>query len=123
MRKLSKKVPITLSMIAFSMPAFYLCHRIERSEQFNGVEFAGRFLTAVFFTVVVWAVYAALCLLTRKPKCPKCDGRRVAKYVYGVPKITAELERDVEAERIILGGVTYNKASAQWYCNDCQHEW
>ena len=123
MRKLSRKLPIRLSVVAFSMPGFYLFFRMDRPDLFRGAEFAGKLFAAVFFSVLAWCVYGASCLLARKPTCPKCGERRVAEFLYGIPKITGELERDVEAERIILGGVTHSKDSVRWYCNNCQNEW
>ena len=124
MRKLSRKWPGCLTVIAFTMPGFYLFHRIiTYPGTFRGTEFAGKLFAAAFFSGIAWVVYGLTCVLARKPECPNCGGKQVAKYLYGIPKITKEIERDVEAGRIVLGGVKDKKDSPIWYCNDCQHEW
>jgi hypothetical protein len=105
------------------MPALYVFFRMNHPEIFDSVELAGKVVAAIFFTGVVWAIYGIACLLSRTQECPNCGGKKVAKYLYGIPKITKGIERDVKAGRIMLGGISDKKDSPKWYCNECKHEW
>ncbi len=124
MRKLSRKWFIWFTAVAFALPAWYLFHRIfTYPGTFNGKEFLGRVVGAAFISGIAWAVYAIARTLARKVECPSCGGENIAKYLYGISKVTSAIEHDFEAGRAVLGGGVAKKDSPKWYCNDCQHEW
>jgi len=52
-------------------------------------------------------------------KCPQCGSWRVAEILYGMPSMDARLERDLEAERIVLGGCVVTDHDPTWQCADC----
>lgn len=56
----------------------------------------------------------------RKPrKCPKCGGKRIARIYYGLPDFCDNLEADLAAGRIILGGCVSVMWDAPWQCVEC----
>lgn len=63
MWKLSYKWPMYLTLLSFAMPAFYAFFRVGRPEIFDRVEFVGKVVAAVFFTIIGWLVYGVACLL------------------------------------------------------------
>ena len=57
----------------------------------------------------------------RKPKkCPVCSSPRVATILYGMPELSAKLEKELSAGRIILGGCCITDDDPEWQCADCQ---
>lgn len=57
----------------------------------------------------------------RKPKkCPACSSHRIANILYGMPDLSAKLEKDLSAGRIILGGCCISDDDPEWQCADCQ---
>jgi hypothetical protein len=54
-------------------------------------------------------------------KCPKCASQRVAEIYYGFPAFE-EIEADLRAERIVLGGCVIGENDPQWRCLNCNHE-
>jgi DNA-directed RNA polymerase subunit RPC12/RpoP len=40
----------------------------------------------------------------RSKACPRCGSRAIAKIQYGEPAYSRQLEADLEAHRVILGG-------------------
>ena len=56
-------------------------------------------------------------------QCEKCDSDRVAVILYGLPIFTEELERDIDAGRVVLGGCCRTPDSPEWFCMACQHKW
>lgn len=57
----------------------------------------------------------------RKPrKCPKCDSRRVARILYGLPTEDEQLFADVEAGKFVLGGCCQLLSAPSWQCVDCE---
>ncbi len=123
MRKLSRKWPSFFTIIAFTMPAFYIYYRIDHLEMFNILEFAQRLVGAVFVAGIAWAVYGITCFLAHKPECPSCGSKQVASYLYGISKVTRSIEQDFKAGKIVLADGIAKKDSPKWYCNDCKHEW
>jgi hypothetical protein len=56
----------------------------------------------------------------RKPsKCPSCKEKRIAAILYGLPAFSPELESDIEAGRIVLGGCCVTDDDPAWQCNVC----
>lgn len=55
-----------------------------------------------------------------KPRtCPNCGSSRIADILYGLPYYSEELERDIEAGRIVLGGCLISENNPSWICADC----
>jgi len=55
--------------------------------------------------------------------CPHSGANRVGKYLYGLPDDMIELQRDLDAGLIVLGGCTVIDKSPQFHCNSCDHDW
>lgn len=56
----------------------------------------------------------------RKPrKCPACGSQQVASILYGMPAFGEQLQRDLEAGKIILGGCCVSDHDPQWQCVGC----
>ncbi len=54
-----------------------------------------------------------------RPRCPKCESRRVVRICYGL------MERGT-AERhptMVMGGCCIDDDSPAWFCHDCRHHW
>lgn len=56
-------------------------------------------------------------------KCPKCGSAKVAAIKYGLPAFDEELERELEAGRVVLGGCVITGDDPEWQCNECEHQW
>ncbi len=56
---------------------------------------------------------------TRLP-CPYCGSLRVASYVYGLVGFDEELQRELKAERIVLGGCLGLPGMPQYRCAPCE---
>jgi len=56
-------------------------------------------------------------------KCPKCGSDSIAEILYGLPAYDEQMERDLEAGKIVLGGCCIFDDSPRWHCNKCEHEW
>ena len=56
----------------------------------------------------------------RKPiKCPHCGERPVARILYGMPIMSAELERDLFEGTVVLGGCCIKINNPTWQCSVC----
>ena len=55
--------------------------------------------------------------------CPKCSSKDIAKIVYGLVKIEGELEKELDQNKIILGGCCVSGNDPQFSCNNCNHRW
>lgn len=51
--------------------------------------------------------------------CPECGSRNVAKILWGLPLFRDELEAELDAGRIVLGGCDVSDFDADWRCNVC----
>jgi hypothetical protein len=60
---------------------------------------------------------------TRPPRCRSCGGRHVAELLYGLPAVDEELNRNLRAGHIVLGGCCVSERMPQWRCGTCSHEW
>jgi hypothetical protein len=56
-------------------------------------------------------------------QCPYCGGARVAAILYGLPAFDAQLDHDLEAGRIVLGGCCVSESAPDWRCGECSKEW
>jgi hypothetical protein len=57
--------------------------------------------------------------LTKPKKCPACGHGPVASVLYGLPSFSAELDEEVQAGRIVLGGCCVSKDDPMWTCSKC----
>ncbi len=55
--------------------------------------------------------------------CPSCASCKIARIRYGLPAFNENLERDLEAGRIVLGGCLVSENDPQWKCLDCEKKW
>ena len=56
-----------------------------------------------------------------KKQCWKCGGKDVAKILYGYPISDEELEKEIDAGKIVLGGCI--RMPLDFVCNSCGHRW
>jgi len=58
-----------------------------------------------------------------KPKkCPKCGSLIVARILYGFPAWSEELEADLKAGRVAIGGCCITGDDPAWKCMECETE-
>ena len=58
-----------------------------------------------------------------KPKkCPKCGSLIVARILYGFPAYSEELEADMKAGRVAIGGCCITGDDPAWKCMECETE-
>ena len=56
----------------------------------------------------------------RKPiKCPKCGSKKVARILWGKPAFSPELEKELEEQKIVLGGCCCSLHAPSWCCAEC----
>lgn len=55
-------------------------------------------------------------------KCPKCGGKSIAKYLYGLPHFNDKLEKELELGKIVLGGCMVTDFDPKYKCNDCKKD-
>jgi hypothetical protein len=60
---------------------------------------------------------------SRPTRCPYCGAARVAAILYGLPALDAQLDRDIEAGHIVLGGCCASDNPPVWRCGHCTREW
>jgi hypothetical protein len=56
-------------------------------------------------------------------RCSACGSASVAKFQYGLPRFTPELNEDLDAGRVILGGCSVGPEDPLWACLDCKSNW
>jgi len=54
--------------------------------------------------------------------CPSCDGKNIARILWGYPDMKV-IEEKLEQKEIILGGCIVTDHDPKWECNDCHHRW
>lgn len=60
----------------------------------------------------------------QRSRCPSCGASsRVAEILYGLPAFDEELNRNLQAGRIVLGGCGVSDNMPRWRCGKCEHEW
>lgn len=57
--------------------------------------------------------------LKKPAKCPECGSARIAKILYGLPIFSEELEAEMEAGQIVLGGCVVTNLDPVWQCTSC----
>lgn len=55
-----------------------------------------------------------------KVKCAKCGNKNIAEYLRGMPAFTEQLEEDLEAGYVVLGGCMITKSDPKYHCNNCK---
>lgn len=55
--------------------------------------------------------------------CPACRSRRVAWIGYGFPDFTPKLQREIDEERVVLGGCVVFEDAPRWQCMACGERW
>jgi len=57
---------------------------------------------------------------TRRPRvCPVCGSERVAEILWGMPAFSEDLQKDLDAGKIVLGGSCLIGDEPTWQCADC----
>ncbi len=54
-----------------------------------------------------------------KKVCPFCGSRKVAEYLYGMPAMSEELEKNLEKNKVILAGCCVSNVDPEYHCNEC----
>lgn len=57
-----------------------------------------------------------------KVKCPKCGNRNIAEYLWGMPAFTEQLEEELAAGHVVLGGCMITKSEPKYHCNNCKKD-
>lgn len=58
-----------------------------------------------------------------KVTCPFCNSDNVAKILYGYPKFSDELKREIDRGNIAIGGCVIHTENNDYKCNSCQRGW
>jgi len=58
-----------------------------------------------------------------KKTCPSCNGKNIAKILWGLPADMDALEEALERKEIVLGGCNVTSHDPKWECTDCYHRW
>jgi len=61
--------------------------------------------------------------MTKDRACPSCNSKRCARILRGYPLYTEELQNDLDAGRVVLGGCLISDDETDWRCLDCGNEW
>lgn len=57
---------------------------------------------------------------SRRPRtCPSCGSGRVGTILWGMPAFSEQLEADIAAGRVIIGGCCVSDDDPTWACADC----
>jgi len=51
--------------------------------------------------------------------CPCCGSCNVASYLYGMPVMSEDLERDLENHKVICAGCCVSEDDPAYHCNVC----
>jgi hypothetical protein len=54
------------------------------------------------------------------PKCPRCGSANTARYLYGMPAFSEELEKKLNAGTVVLGGCMIHERQPRFLCNACK---
>ena len=60
--------------------------------------------------------------MTKKKKytvCPACGSHNIARYLYGMPVMDEELERNIENHKVICAGCCISNDDPEYHCNEC----
>ena len=57
--------------------------------------------------------------MPKKQTCPSCNGKNIAKILWGLPADMIEIEEQLERKEIVLGGCNVTSNDQKLECNDC----
>ncbi len=57
-----------------------------------------------------------------KKVCPFCGSHNAAEYLYGMPVMSEELQKDLEDNKVILGGCCISDEEPVYHCNECDKD-
>ena len=52
-------------------------------------------------------------------RCVKCGGHNTAEYLYGLPYMSEELEKNIADGKVKLGGCEVSDFDSKYHCNEC----
>ncbi len=61
--------------------------------------------------------------MTKKQTCPSCNGKNIAKILWGLPADMKSIEEALGRKEIVLGGCCVTDHDPKWECTDCYHRW
>ncbi len=56
------------------------------------------------------------------PVCPYCGSKHVASILYGMPAMTEQLQRDLKAKKVVIGGCIVTDIDPWYHCNKCRKD-
>ena len=59
----------------------------------------------------------------RKIPCPACGAKDIARFLFGLPMFSPELEAKLAKRELVLGGCVISEDNPKWHCNVCGHNW
>jgi len=57
---------------------------------------------------------------SKPEKCPVCGFKPVAEILYGMPVFSQELEEEMKAGKVTLGGCDISPGQPSWECSRCE---
>lgn len=54
--------------------------------------------------------------------CPSCDSLNIAVILYGLPALSAELDKALADQQVTLGGCLVYDGAPQWLCTACNNK-
>lgn len=57
---------------------------------------------------------------SKKRRCPICGSIHTARILWGLPLLDKKLEKEIEEEKISLGGCNISDNNPGWHCFDCR---
>ena len=61
--------------------------------------------------------------MPKKQTCPSCNGKNIAKILWGLPADMRALEEELDSKKIDLGGCCVSQNDPKLECTDCYHRW
>lgn len=58
-----------------------------------------------------------------KKTCPSCNGKNIAKILWGLPADMRTLEEELDSKKIVLGGCIVTGNDPKLECNECFTRW
>jgi hypothetical protein len=52
--------------------------------------------------------------------CPRCRSKRIARFMYGKPSRSLQLQQKIKEGKIVLGGCCIGGDIPTWKCMDCK---
>ena len=86
-------------------------------------EFVGKYWICLVGTGLISANIGGITMSKKHPPCPKCNGKNIAEFLFGLPRFDEELEKEIKENKIVLGGCSTAWDDPKWRCNDCGHRW